>query len=123
VTVQRASGIFVQGAVNKPSLLNINDTQHWTVLTALAAAGNVTRYGILAQAVIVRRHADGTSETIPVRVAQILRKKAPDVALEDGDVLLIPEGPHYKIPGGYPLDTPALPPSVPARPAVPALIS
>jgi TolB-like protein len=99
-------------------ILGITAMQHWTVLTALARAGGLTNQADVAKAVIVRTHADGKPETISVHLEQIWQDVSLDVALEDGDFLLIPNtqrGPHLDG-NPNPLDTPAIPPGTLPRP-------
>lgn len=93
VTVPRGGIIYVVGAVNKPGGFVLKDRREQiTVLQALALAEYVTQFAKPGDALIVRR-APGTDteETIPVDVAKILSRKAPDQPLQENDVLFIPD--------------------------------
>jgi hypothetical protein len=63
----------------------------------------------MAKVVIIRRHSNGTSESIPLKLQKILQGTAPDLALEGGDVLLVPEGHPTPFPQPELMDTPPVP--------------
>jgi polysaccharide export outer membrane protein len=93
VTVPRGGIIYVVGAVKKPGGFVLRDRrEEVTVLQALALAEYVTPFAKPGDALIVRRAPGAaTEETIPVDVAKILSRKAPDQRLQDNDVLFIPD--------------------------------
>jgi polysaccharide export outer membrane protein len=93
VTVPRGGIIYVVGAVKRPGGFVLRDRREQiTVLQALALAEYLTQFAKPGDALIVRR-APGTDteETIPVDVADILARKAPDQPLQENDVLFIPD--------------------------------
>src|SRR3546814_10493669 len=64
-----------------------------TLLDAIIGAGGLSRQADGNGAVILR-HTDAGSETIPVRLADLVREGDPsaNVPLVPGDVIVIPEG-------------------------------
>ena len=88
IIVSRAGIVYVVGDVNHPSGFRIEDNT-LTVLKALALVGGGTRTSALSKTKILREGPNGTQE-IPVNLKKILYAKAPDLALERGDVLFIP---------------------------------
>ncbi|MGH9812309.1 MAG: SLBB domain-containing protein, partial [Candidatus Acidiferrales bacterium] len=93
VTVPRGGIVYVVGAVHKPGGFVLKDRrERVSVLQALALAGYVTPTSKPNEALIVRRRPGAeTEETIPVDVAKILSRKAPDVGMEENDILFIPD--------------------------------
>jgi polysaccharide export outer membrane protein len=91
VTVQLTDYVYVGGAVMKPGMLAMNEVDTWTVLKALAASGNLTKIAKRDASVIIRKKPDGTTEQIPLHLAEILQRKSGDVTLYANDILLIPE--------------------------------
>lgn len=93
VTVPRGGIIYVVGAVHRPGGFVLKDRREQiTVLQALALAEYVTQFAKPKDALIVRRAPGAdTEETIPVDVSKILARKAPDQALQENDVLFIPD--------------------------------
>ncbi|MGH9789111.1 MAG: polysaccharide biosynthesis/export family protein [Candidatus Acidiferrales bacterium] len=93
VTVPRGGIVYVVGAVHKPGGFVLKDRhERVSVLQALALAGYVTPTAKPGDALIVRRPpGTETEETIPVDVAKILSRKAPDLAMQENDILFIPD--------------------------------
>lgn len=81
----RAERVFVLGAVQKPGVYDL--PKGGGVAEALAIAGGGAANGALARATIKR--ADGT--TVPVDLIKAARLPEHNLALQAGDVLLIPE--------------------------------
>jgi len=93
VTVPRGGIVYVVGAVRRPGGFVLKDRREQiSVLQALALAEYVTVTAKPSEALIVRRTPGAdTEETIPVDVAKILSRKAPDQPLQENDVLFIPD--------------------------------
>jgi len=91
VTVSPAEYVFVGGAVNKPGKLGMNDVPTWSVLSALAAVGNVTKVAKMEHSVILRAGPNGTTTEIPLNIKKVLDRKDPDVKLTANDIILVPE--------------------------------
>ena len=63
-----------------------------TVTQAIAQAGGYTERAALGRVVIKRRDAAGNEKEIAVDVKAILKGKAKDVPLQDGDTVYVPKG-------------------------------
>jgi len=100
VTVQRASLIFIMGAVNRPGGYVLNETrQHLTVLKALAMAGDVTNVAKKGRISILRHDPAGTGEKrdeIPVDYKAMVKGQIADVQLKPDDILYVPESGRVK---------------------------
>jgi polysaccharide biosynthesis/export protein len=96
VTVQRTDYVYIGGAVTKPGMLAINEVDDWTVLKALAAVGNLTKVAKKDASVIIRKKADGTTETIPLLLSKVLKHNSADIVLQPNDLVLIPESAGLK---------------------------
>ncbi|MFQ5724263.1 MAG: polysaccharide biosynthesis/export family protein, partial [Terriglobia bacterium] len=95
ITVPRAGIIYVVGAVNKPGgYLLQSRREHLTVLQAVALAENMTGTARPRDSLIIRRPPGTDEETaIEVDVAKIMARQAPDPALQENDILFIPDSP------------------------------
>ncbi len=91
ISVLRQDFIFIGGAVNRTGPIPMGDDRDWTVLKALIAAGNATRFAKLDQAVLRRKLPDGRTQEIAVNAKKILQRKGEDVAMIANDILLVPE--------------------------------
>lgn len=100
VTVQRASLIYIMGAVNRPGGYVLNETrQHLTVLKALAMAGDVTNVAKKARISILRHDPAGPSEKrdeILVNYKAMVKGQIADVQLKPDDILYVPESGRLK---------------------------
>jgi polysaccharide biosynthesis/export protein len=86
VTQFRAEHIYLLGQVNKPGDYQLKP--HLGSFEVLASAGGATTRADLAKAVIIR----GKTQTIDLDLLTAIAKdNPPDVHLQDGDVLFIPE--------------------------------
>jgi len=81
--------VWVEGAVKSPGKI-----PYQTGLTALSAviqAGDFTEYASPNKAVLHRKNPDGTTTTIKLKLKNIRKGKKPDVPLQPGDRLTIPQ--------------------------------
>ena len=85
------SRVRVTGAVRQP--VSIPHRQGMTVLDAVLAAGGTTEFAAGNRTQLYRKHADGSVETLGVRLDQILRRGELDSnhELRPGDVITVPE--------------------------------
>ena len=91
IRVPEVSKIFVVGNVKKPGAYPMPDNGETTLLQVLALAEGLTPYAT-DQAFIYRRDgAAGGKREIPIELKQIMKRKAPDVALAANDILYIPD--------------------------------
>jgi len=89
VMVSRAGIVYVAGDVKTPGGYVMNNDENLTVLQALALAQGVNPTASTKNVRIIRRNA-GQLQEIPVELNKILAAKAPDLRLEDEDVLFVP---------------------------------
>lgn len=91
VTVPRAKMVYVIGEVKKQGGFVLRETQHISVLQALAMAEGMTKTAGGKNAKVLRPTGDGDHrEELPVNVPGILAGKTPDAPLEPGDILFVP---------------------------------
>jgi polysaccharide export outer membrane protein len=92
VQVDRVGAIYVLGEVKTPGALSVMQSRLPTVTQAIAQAGGYTERASLGRVVIKRRDASGSEKEIQVDVKAILKNKAKDVPLLDGDTVYVPKG-------------------------------
>jgi polysaccharide biosynthesis/export protein len=90
IRVPEAGKIFVVGNVRKPGAFLVQDGAETSVLKMLALAEGLTPFSG-KQAYILRREASGNKSEIPIELAKIMQRKAPDAPLQANDVLYIPD--------------------------------
>jgi polysaccharide export outer membrane protein len=90
ITVPLAGSVYVLGSVGKAGAYILEGRRVLTVEKAMALAGGTTRGANSNHAHIVRTLEDGNKEDIVFNVNLILKGKAPDLALKDGDILYVP---------------------------------
>ena len=90
VRVPVAGKIFVLGNIRKPGAFPVRDPGDSTVLKMVALSEGLMPYSEKT-AYIVRRRETGTPQEIPIELARIMERKSPDVPLEIGDILYIPD--------------------------------
>ncbi|MBZ5673659.1 MAG: polysaccharide export protein [Acidobacteriia bacterium] len=90
VRVPVADKIFVLGNIRKPGAFPIRDPADKTVLKMIALSEGLMPF---SQKVgyIVRRREGETPQEIPIELAKIMERKSPDVPLEVGDILYVPD--------------------------------
>ena len=82
--------IYFLGEVSQPGALTFKSTERLTLLAAVARAGGLTdRAGRKIK--IRREDASGKSQDIEVDYKRIVAGKDPDVALREGDVVVVKE--------------------------------
>lgn len=98
VTVPRAGIVYVVGAVNKPGGFMLRNRQErLTVLQAIALAQNMTGTARPGDALIIRRPPDtDEAESIEIDIGKIMARQAPDAALQENDILFVPDSPVKK---------------------------
>jgi polysaccharide export outer membrane protein len=82
--------IFCLGEVGSPGALSFKSTERITLLTAIARAGGLSDRAA-KRITIKRRLRDGTEQVIVADYKAIVASRAPDVPLQDGDVVLVEE--------------------------------
>jgi polysaccharide export outer membrane protein len=97
VRIPEAARIYIAGNVRKPGAVPLRDKTELTVLKMIALAEGLTPYAS-RQAYIYRKidEAPGKRE-ITVELHKIMKRQAPDVALEPHDVLYVPDNTRKRI--------------------------
>lgn len=90
ITVPRAGIVYVMGDVNKPGGYVLDGRNHLTVEEAVGLAGGTAPAAGLDHCELVRTLPDGRKEMVKIPVNRIIKGKAPDVAMKDGDILWVP---------------------------------
>ena len=90
IRIPEAGRIFVLGNVKKPGAFGVHDNNETTVLKALAFAEGLMPYAN-KNAYIYRADALGQKHEIPVELKSLLNRKTPDISLEAGDILYVPD--------------------------------
>jgi polysaccharide biosynthesis/export protein len=89
VIVARSGIVYVSGDVKTPGGYAIESSESLTVLQAIALAQRLNPTASSKNVRIIRRNS-GSLREIPVELKQIMQAKAPDIALQNDDVLFIP---------------------------------
>lgn len=92
VQAEREGVIYVLGEVKTPGALKVLISRLPTVAQAVAQAGGYTERAALRRVIIKRRDAAGNEKEIVVDLKAILRNKAKDIPLQDGDTVYVPKG-------------------------------
>jgi polysaccharide export outer membrane protein len=91
VSVPRAGVVYAVGAVQRPGgFVMQNDRQQLTVIKILSLSGGWTTTAKPRNAVIIRQSAEGDRRQVPVDLEKILASKAEDPALQQSDILFVP---------------------------------
>jgi polysaccharide export outer membrane protein len=96
IRVPEAGHIFVVGNVKKPGEFSAPEATDPTVLKAVALAEGLQPFSA-KQAFIYRPDSSGVKREVPVNLSEILARKSPDVPMEPGDILYIPDNKHKKL--------------------------
>jgi len=90
IRVPEAGKIFVLGNVRKPGAFPVRDPGDNTVLKLVALSEGLMPYSSKL-AYIVRRPETGAPEELPIELEKIMQRKAPDMPLQAGDILYVPD--------------------------------
>lgn len=89
ISVSRSGVVYVVGDVGRAGGFLIDGNQRLTALQALALAQGANRTASDNKAQLIRKTANGHTETL-VKLRDVVKGKASDVPLEDGDILYVP---------------------------------
>lgn len=81
--------INVLGQVNKPSRLALPKTG--TLLDAIASAGGFTKIANMSKVTVIHKSAGDKPDSASIDLKPILQGKAKDIALKDGDTVIVNE--------------------------------
>jgi len=90
IFVPRAGIVYVVGDVNRPGGYVLEGRRALTAEEAMSLAGGSGHAAALNRAQLVRTLDDGRKEAITIPLNRIFKGLAPDVALNDGDILYVP---------------------------------
>ena len=90
INVAKAGIVYVAGDVGRPGGFVLKERESLTVLQAVSLAEGVHSTAAKSATRIIRKHSDGKKEEIPIDLGKIFEGKAPDLALQNNDVLFIP---------------------------------
>ena len=91
VQVDRMVQIYVMGQVKTPGALSVLQSRIPTVPQAIAQAGDFTERARKGHVVIRRKGPNGAEREIIVDVSAILNNKAKDYALQENDIVWVPQ--------------------------------
>lgn len=89
VKERNSQKVFVLGSVSKPGAVAISGGR-MTVIEAISQAGGPSKLADSTR-VVLTREKDGKQIRVAVDVGAITKGQAPDVELQPGDILFIPE--------------------------------
>jgi len=92
VPVDKIINVYVFGEVNKPGALAVKMSKGITLLQAIAQAGG-TADGASKSGIVIKRKDKKTGREIKIKVnlKDIIKGKKPDIVLQEGDVVYVPE--------------------------------
>jgi polysaccharide export outer membrane protein len=90
ILIPRAGIVYVLGSVMRTGGYVLDGRRTLTVEEVMALAGGSGKAAALNHVQLVRTLDDGRKEAITIPLNLILKGRAPDVALKDGDVLFVP---------------------------------
>ena len=91
VPVDKIIHVYVFGQVKNPGALQVKMSKKITLLQAIAAAGGLTEGASKRGVTIKRVLKDGREVKIRVNLNDIIKGKKPDIVLQEGDVVYVPE--------------------------------
>jgi polysaccharide export outer membrane protein len=89
IVVSKAEVAYVVGEIAKPGVFVIEGNDRLTLLQLVALAGGTRQFAAQDKAHLIRKTANGREDFI-VPLKEILRGKAFDTPLKDGDILFVP---------------------------------
>lgn len=90
VRVPVAGKIFVLGNIRRPGAFPVRDPGDSTVLKMVALSEGLMPFS-QKTAYIIRKTNGEKSQEIPIELTKIMERKSPDVPLEIGDILYVPD--------------------------------
>ncbi len=90
VMVPQAGIVYVVGDVHRSGGYVLDGRQSLTIEEALALAGGSGKAAALRHVQLVRTLKNGRKEATTISMIKIYKGRAPDVALQDGDVVFVP---------------------------------
>jgi polysaccharide export outer membrane protein len=88
---EKAIIIFVMGQVKTPGAIQAAGSKGLYLSQAVAQAGGPTENAAERRILIKRKDKNGKETLLKTNLKRILRGRAPDIRLQDGDVVIVPE--------------------------------
>jgi polysaccharide export outer membrane protein len=89
IRVGRLGMVYTVGAFHTQGAITLKDTSATTVLNVVSMAGGIGFQAKEKQAYIIRVN-QGEKVVMPISLKEIMEGKAPDVAMQDQDILMLP---------------------------------
>jgi polysaccharide export outer membrane protein len=83
--------VYVLGAVRTPGAIEMTTSMPITLLAAIARAGGPTEQASQSNIQIKRKDPSGSEKVIKANLKDIIKGKTPDIKLNPGDVVNVPE--------------------------------
>jgi polysaccharide export outer membrane protein len=91
VPIDQTQNVFVYGEVNSPGAIPYLASKKITLLQAIAQAGGTTEWAKKSRVMIKRKDKKtGKEMKIRVNLKNLISGKVADIALEEGDVVIVP---------------------------------
>jgi polysaccharide export outer membrane protein len=91
IPVDQILNVFVYGEVRTPGVIPYMSSKRITLLQAIAQAGGTTEWAKKTKVVIKRKdRTSGKEMKINVNLKRMIQGKVADIALEEGDVVIVP---------------------------------
>jgi polysaccharide export outer membrane protein len=91
VPVDRIITIYVFGEVKNPGALQVQISKKISLLQAVAQAGGPTENASISKIAIKRRDKRGKEINMTVNLKDVRKGKKPDIILQEGDTIYVPE--------------------------------
>lgn len=83
--------VYVLGAVKSPGAIDMTSNMPVTLVAAIARAGGTTESANKTGIQVRRKDESGQEQIIKVNLKEVLSGKIPDVSLQAGDIINVPE--------------------------------
>ncbi len=91
IPIDRIIHIYVFGEVTKPGALEVRKSKKLTLLQAIAQAGGTTDRASKSKVTVKKIDKSGHEVKFTVNIDDILQGKKPDIPMDDGYVVYVPE--------------------------------
>jgi polysaccharide export outer membrane protein len=91
IPIDQIQRVFVYGEVKTPGVIQFMSSKKITLLQAIAQAGGLTEWASKSRVMIKKKEKNSGKEmNITVNLKKLISLEAPDVLLEDGDIVIVP---------------------------------
>jgi len=90
IPIDQTLNVFIYGEVKTPGVVPFLSSKKITLLQAIAQAGGPTEWANKRNVIIKRKDKKSGKELkIPANLNSIIKGKAPDIVLEEGDIVIV----------------------------------